>query len=311
MEWSRHRGKRHQQEDRSKRAFEHRVLRKTVGICGVCPGSNQTTRLVVTRCRTGSRLERREQMRFRRQLSLTHSTPAATRQWPTRHRKQGRSDLIPLVSEYACSAPLPKWVMQNPIRGFHKLQRPPMLEWYLNHGVSAAMKKVSFDASRRTSRWLAINALGLFSSIGTCGFCIRQAFRATLAGCIGLVLIKGLGANGFVVDLAAIMTIDFTILWLLHVVAFGIRSAGQASQECSQDPRAAFKANRRLFRESLSRASLGIMTFTVTTSVLVKPASAACAGIPCGSDCCISMSQRCCVSKSGQFYCSSNNYSCN
>jgi hypothetical protein len=157
----------------------------------------------------------------------------------------------------------------------------------------------------------------LLSSVGSCGFCVRQSLRAAL---LSLVLVFGsvVVARGSVVFYIAVaISASLFALWLLHVVVFGLRVAIRSVGAARNVEQTTRSADRRGLMLHFGKAALGMAAFTVTTVIASNAKAQNCMGgfnnIPCGQQCCNSgpgFSQHCCQTASGQTYCAQYGVPC-
>ena len=110
---------------------------------------------------------------------------------------------------------------------------------------------------------------GLLSEIGTCGYCIRTAFRLAGAAFVSAG-IAWLSGNSLALLLTVTASVLCASLWLLHVIVFAFRSAKRETGSQS-DSRL---SQRREFMRSFIRAGAGMAALTVIGAVTTQAALA-------------------------------------
>jgi hypothetical protein len=102
----------------------------------------------------------------------------------------------------------------------------------------------------------------LIAKIGTCGFCIRSAFRAALAAS-AIASLTFLIHSIVLTAVAVVCGVGLCLLWLLHVIVFGLRTAHRRAADQASE----IQSRRRQFMRDFVRAGASVAAFTVLSSV--------------------------------------------
>lgn len=153
----------------------------------------------------------------------------------------------------------------------------------------------------------------LFSNIGWCSTCIQTAFRAALSAGSAFVLLAVLqlanvvSTSPYLTYAALVLFLSLTLVWILHVVVFGLRVANFSIKKAldvnaQKDEGDTAVVSRRNYLRIATQSALGIAAFTVANSMFISSASAM---IQCGNRgvTCASNSENCCIWGDGTARC--------
>ena len=139
----------------------------------------------------------------------------------------------------------------------------------------------AFDRASRT----------VWANLGHCPYCMKKAFRTAVVACSGLAAATALHLPFSILVLFAVATVGLVLLWIAHLLAFGLKTSVAERQETKQSARRALLIN---FGRAVAFAAVGTTMPPAFVRAAQRRRFFRPSDVPCGIGRCTQANYGCC-----------------